>query len=133
MEEEGVNQEHAQRRADIRRAWLARVSNDEKRLVLGLVLGIATVVFVLAAYQAVTWPNVHGLESGNPTTTAFIERYRSQVDTAGRTAEPSWRWVPYDSISAHLKRAVLVAEDIRFFSHGGFEMHEIKQAIRDAV
>jgi monofunctional biosynthetic peptidoglycan transglycosylase len=133
MEENGTNREQSQRRADFWRVWLARGRTNKIRLTLGLVLGGAAIVFVLAVYQAIQWPDVRSLESGNPTTTAFIERYRSQVHTADQTVEPRWRWVPYDSISPHLKRAVLVAEDIGFFSHGGFEVHEIKQAVWDAV
>jgi monofunctional biosynthetic peptidoglycan transglycosylase len=133
MEEDGINQEKAQREASFWRTWLTRVGRNKKRLVLGLVLVMAAIVFALTGYQAVTWPDVRGLGSSNPKTTAFIERYRNRAETADRTVEPSWRWMPYDSISPHLKRAVLVAEDIGFFSHGGFEMHEIKQAIRDAV
>jgi monofunctional biosynthetic peptidoglycan transglycosylase len=41
--------------------------------------------------------------------------------------------VPYDAISPQLKRAVLVAEDIEFFSHGGFSFAELRQAVRDAL
>jgi monofunctional biosynthetic peptidoglycan transglycosylase len=133
MEEDVISRKKAKRRADFWRVWLTRVSTNKKRLILGLVLVIVAFVLVFAGYQAVTWPDVRGLGHSNPTTTAFIERYLSQAETADQTIEPSWLWVPYDSISPHLKRAVLVAEDIGFFSHGGFEMHEIKQAIRDAV
>jgi monofunctional biosynthetic peptidoglycan transglycosylase len=45
----------------------------------------------------------------------------------------AWRWVDYARISPHLKRAVLVAEDTKFFSHGGFDTTEIGQALREAV
>ena len=37
------------------------------------------------------------------------------------------------AISADLKRAVLVAEDINFFSHGGFDFGEVRNALTDAV
>ncbi len=42
-------------------------------------------------------------------------------------------WVPYAAISPHLKRAVLVAEDIGFFSHRGFEPAELRNAVERAL
>jgi monofunctional biosynthetic peptidoglycan transglycosylase len=45
----------------------------------------------------------------------------------------AWTWVDYARISPHLKRAVLVAEDIKFFSHRGFDTAEIGQALREAL
>ena len=91
-----------------------------------LVLGLAA-VSSFALYLVFTWPDVNSLEKRNPETTAFIERARS------RGVEVQWRWVPYHRISPELKKAVLVAEDFSFFSHHGFDTHEIKIAAREAV
>lgn len=85
-----------------------------------------------AVYQAATWPDVAALRSANPKTTAFIERYRSREVGAGRRGEVAWRWVPYAAISPDLKRAVLVGEDIEFFSHSGFSTLEMRKALREA-
>jgi monofunctional biosynthetic peptidoglycan transglycosylase len=41
--------------------------------------------------------------------------------------------VPYAAISPHLKRAVLAAEDIGFFSHRGFDLFELRAALEKAV
>jgi monofunctional biosynthetic peptidoglycan transglycosylase len=91
------------------------------------------ILAVLTALTAWTWPDVDALDERNPQTTAFIDTYRARADSRGEPSEVLWTWVPYDSISPHLKRAVLVAEDIGFFSHRGFETTEIKEAIRDAL
>ena len=40
--------------------------------------------------------------------------------------------MPYGRISAELKLAVLVAEDIDFFSHHGFAVAELKKAVQEA-
>ena len=37
-------------------------------------------------------------------------------------------WVSLERISPHLKNAVLIAEDERFFLHHGVDMHEAKKA-----
>jgi monofunctional glycosyltransferase len=97
-----------------------------------LVLAVLALPIGYALWEVVTWPDVGRLELENPKTTAFIERYRSRERKAGRTSQPSWRWVPYAAISPTLKSAVLVAEDLEFFSHDGFSRAEIAKAVREA-
>ena len=95
----------------------------------GRLLRGAAVVLVLlvlfAAFQWLTWPDVAALASEPPATTAFVER-------AKRDGEVRWTWVSYDRISPHLKRAVLVSEDIGFFDHDGFATEEMETALREA-
>ncbi|HET6369090.1 MAG TPA: monofunctional biosynthetic peptidoglycan transglycosylase [Pseudomonadales bacterium] len=79
------------------------------------------------------WPAVGRLATERPTTTAFIERYRAQQRATGRADRVAWTWTPYPAISPHLKRAVLVAEDIGFFSHRGFALTEMQSALEDAL
>ncbi|HKX37454.1 MAG TPA: monofunctional biosynthetic peptidoglycan transglycosylase, partial [Burkholderiales bacterium] len=38
-------------------------------------------------------------------------------------------WVPYERISAHLKRAVVAAEDAKFLDHEGFDWEAIHEAM----
>jgi monofunctional biosynthetic peptidoglycan transglycosylase len=80
-------------------------------------------------WQAWTWPDVAGLANRPPATTAFIERWRANQRAAGHSDRVARTWVPYARISPALKRAVLVAEDVNFFSHGGFDFGEIRQAL----
>jgi monofunctional biosynthetic peptidoglycan transglycosylase len=68
-----------------------------------------------------------------PATTAFIERWKAAERQAGRHGRVERTWVPYAAISANLKVAVLVAEDINFFSHRGFDSGEIRKALTQAV
>ncbi len=97
-------------------------------------LGAAGLGLLLAwlVWELVRWPDVAALATVNPETTAFIERYRERRLAAGEPADVAWRWVPYGAVSAHLKRAVLVGEDIGFFSHRGFAREEMKAALREA-
>jgi monofunctional biosynthetic peptidoglycan transglycosylase len=117
------------------RGWAARLFRSKKRLLPAAAATVAVAIIVPSvAYNALTWPDVRALERSNPKTTAFIDSYRSKAHRqVGGASDVFWVWVPYDSISPHLKRAVLVAEDIGFFSHSGFEGSEIRQAIRDAL
>jgi monofunctional biosynthetic peptidoglycan transglycosylase len=91
-----------------------------------ILAGMALVLFV-SLFVILTWPDVAALSRSNPETTAFIERTRA----LGTDVE--WRWVSADAISIDLKKAVLVAEDLSFFNHNGFDTHEIRIAAREAV
>jgi monofunctional biosynthetic peptidoglycan transglycosylase len=46
---------------------------------------------------------------------------------------PQYQWRPLKKISTHLIRAVLAAEDQRFFSHRGFDFIEMNEALQDMV
>ena len=80
-----------------------------------------------------TWPSVGRLATARPATTAFIEQYRAQQRAAGRPDRVAWTWTPYAAISPALKRAVLVSEDVNFFSHHGFALDEMQNALEDAL
>jgi monofunctional biosynthetic peptidoglycan transglycosylase len=84
-------------------------------------------------FEIWTWPSVAPLATRRPATTAFIEQYRAEQRAAGRPDRVAWTWTPYAAISPSLKRAVLVAEDVNFFSHHGFAVDEMQNALEDAV
>jgi monofunctional biosynthetic peptidoglycan transglycosylase len=88
---------------------------------------------IVAMWTWLTWPDVAALADRNPTSTAFIERWRERRAAAGEPADPAWRPVPLERISIHLPHAVLVAEDIDFFSHRGFDRDEMEAAAREAL
>ena len=96
--------------------WLLRIAAALALLALG-----AVVLWVA------TWPAVAPLATSFPETTAFIERDRA------KGVKVRWQPVAYGAIADDLKLAVLVAEDINFFSHHGFDTFEISQAARDAL
>ena len=98
-----------------------------------LVRLVAFFVIGWLAWEALTWPDVGALARRPPTTTAFIERWRAAQRDAGRSDRVDRRWVPYGAISPSMKVAVLVAEDINFFSHQGFEMDEARRAVARAL
>ena len=94
---------------------------------------IAIAIILWLVWEAATWPDVRALASRPPATTAFIERYKKREREAGRTPRVEWRWVPASAISIHLKRAVVVAEDIGFFRHSGFAPKAMREAMTEAL
>jgi monofunctional biosynthetic peptidoglycan transglycosylase len=64
----------------------------------------------------------------DPGSTAFM-RARLEVESKDDPgAELAHRWVPYDRISRHLKRAVVAAEDDKFMDHSGFDWDAMRKA-----
>jgi monofunctional biosynthetic peptidoglycan transglycosylase len=105
---------------------------------LGRWIRIAVVASVLGltgwiTWEVATWPDVAALIRRNPTSTAFIDRHRASERARGRDGRVAWTWVPYGAVSPNLKRAVLVAEDIGFFGHRGFEVGELRDAVERAI
>ena len=47
--------------------------------------------------------------------------------------KPTWKhtWVSFDKISPHLPMAVIASEDNRFAEHNGFDLVEIKKAMKE--
>lgn len=64
----------------------------------------------------------------NPSETAFMERERTRLQAVRPSAQLRHQWVAYERISAHLKRAVITAEDARFSEHEGVDWEAIQKA-----
>ena len=90
---------------------------------------VAAVAFAVVAYVYLTLPDVRVLARTNPTSTAFMKLRQAEGARDGRTLRHRHQWVRYSRISKNLQRAVLVAEDSRFFQHEGVDLEEIKKSI----
>ena len=106
---------------------------SRRKTLFRLTGALAVLLGLWLAWEILAWPDVGELARTNPASTAFIDRYRRQQIRAGQPDRVMQSWVAYDAISPKLKRAVLVAEDINFFSHNGFDSAEIRQAVREAL
>ena len=87
---------------------------------------LAFAVLLLQAwfFARVLWWNTH-----NPQLTAFMEMRLEDLRRKDPRARLHQRWVPYERISVHLKRAVVAAEDAKFVGHEGFDWEAIQKAM----
>jgi monofunctional biosynthetic peptidoglycan transglycosylase len=99
----------------IARRWLRRIA----------LAALAAAV----AYHAWIFAHVWRLRDHDPATTAFMEQGLARLRERDPGARLRHRWVPYRSISVHLKRAVLAAEDQKFLQHAGFDFEEMEKAL----
>ncbi|WP_114650065.1 monofunctional biosynthetic peptidoglycan transglycosylase [Pseudothauera hydrothermalis] len=64
-----------------------------------------------------------------PHETRFMALRREELRRIDPHTALRYQWVPYEQISAHLKRAVVAAEDDRFMEHRGFDWIGIQRAL----
>jgi monofunctional biosynthetic peptidoglycan transglycosylase len=89
---------------------------------------LAAVLVAAAALFWVTLPDVSSLKREFPKTTAFMERRRAELRREGGSAALDYRPVPLSRISPDLRRAVVVAEDARFYEHAGVDWTAVRAA-----
>jgi len=86
---------------------------------------LGTLVLAVVAIQAWFFARILYLSEFDPASSAFMERYLEKPGARLRH-----EWAPYERISAHLKRAVVAAEDARFLDHEGFDWDAIQKAMQ---
>ena len=95
--------------------------------------GLALAVAVILVYQAWIFAHVLWWIDHNPKTTAFMAEGLARQQQKKPGAELRHKWVPYDRISIHLKRAIVAAEDGKFLSHEGFDIEGIQAAVKKNI
>lgn len=89
-------------------------------------LGIT--VTLLVAYQVWLFAQVCWWIDHNPSRSAFMSARLADLRDEDPEAELHHRWVPYDRMSPHLKRAVMASEDAKFLEHDGFDWEGMQAA-----
>ena len=90
-------------------------------------LGALVIAFAVAQFYF--YVHILYWEHHAPAATAFMEHSLEALQAKDPRAQLRHEWVPYERISAHLKRAVVAAEDARFLDHDGFDWEMIQKAL----
>jgi monofunctional biosynthetic peptidoglycan transglycosylase len=96
---------------------------------LKVVLGVA--LLGLAAILALQlWFLVHVIvwREIDPTSTSFMRQQLQVLRERNPKAQLQHRWVDYQRVSVHVKRAVIASEDSRFPDHDGVDWEAIEKA-----
>jgi monofunctional biosynthetic peptidoglycan transglycosylase len=106
-----------------------------QRLLIGAAVAAALALGGLVLYMGVmgisaSLPDVARLERRAPAQTSLMQKRVVEARAKGRTLRIDQRWIPYEQISPTLRRAVLIAEDDAFFSHGGLDWNEIRASMK---
>lgn len=100
-----------------------------KRLSPWLRRGLLALVLLFLSYQVWLLGHVLWWKWNPPAATSFMSLRLDELTNRKPDAELRYRWVPYERISANLKRAVVAAEDDKFVDHEGFDWDGIQKAI----
>ncbi|HWA12559.1 MAG TPA: monofunctional biosynthetic peptidoglycan transglycosylase [Burkholderiales bacterium] len=89
---------------------------------------LLVVIAAVVVYEFWTFGHVVWWVWFNPSTSAFMEDRLEVLQEKNPDAELRHKWVPYNRISIHLKRALIAAEDAKFLDHDGFDWEAIQKA-----
>lgn len=111
-------------------AWLMNNKPNAAALSVGGYLQRAFVLFVMMVLLYQVWIFLHicWWIKFNPSSSAFMEDRLEVIQEKNPDAELKHKWVPYEKISKHLKRAVIASEDAKFLNHEGFDWDGIQRA-----
>jgi monofunctional glycosyltransferase len=107
---------------------LARKSRHKRPLIFFLLF----LFFALALYLLLV-PDVSRLKKENPEKTSFMEYREREWQRKGKKYRVKQEWVPLSRISPFLIKAVLIAEDDKFWSHEGFDYEAMQKAIEKDI
>jgi len=93
-----------------------------------LFLILAATAFLTVLFFA-TLPDVEDLGSQFPRTSSFMERRKRDLRRAGTESRLEWTPIPLSRISPALQRAVIVAEDARFWKHEGVDWEAVAETL----
>lgn len=79
------------------------------------------------------YPDVSELIEERPVPTAFMEYRQEQWAEENREKEIRHKWVTLSQISPNVVKAVLIAEDDKFWNHDGFDVGGMEHAIERSL
>jgi monofunctional biosynthetic peptidoglycan transglycosylase len=92
---------------------------------------IALIICDVALYFV--YPNVAALKKEAPRKTAFMEYREKEWATEGIPKTITQKWVPLKRISPYLIKAVIIAEDDKFWQHEGFDFEAMQKAFEKDI
>jgi monofunctional biosynthetic peptidoglycan transglycosylase len=112
----------------------------KKRKSSGRLLRFIKILFFLALIATIgfvgfyfVYPDVSKLKKVNPKKTSFMEYRENQWQSKGKKLTIQKRWVSLPNISPYLVKAIIIAEDDKFWSHRGFDVDAIQKALEKNI
>jgi monofunctional biosynthetic peptidoglycan transglycosylase len=104
-----------------------------KGKILSLFVFLLILIILLPILYFLALPDVSSLQKRNPRKTAFMEYREKERESKGQHYKIIQIWVPFSKISPYLIKAVLIAEDDKFWKHEGFDYDSIQEAIEKDI
>lgn len=98
-----------------------------------IVFLIIALVITLPLVCLLFIPDISRLKKENPQKTAFMEYREKEWQEKGKKYRIHKIWLPLSKVSPYLIKAVLIAEDDKFWRHEGFDYEAIQKAIEKDI
>ncbi len=100
-----------------------------KKIILYPILA-AIVIFIADISICFVYPDVSSLRKEHFKKTSFMEYRERQWAEKGETKKIVHKWVPLKRVSPYLIKAVIIAEDDKFWRHEGFDFKAMERALQ---
>jgi monofunctional glycosyltransferase len=103
------------------------------RRIISIILVLGLTCFIIDVGRYFIYPDVSYLKKNYPGKTAFME-YREKVwREKGIKKKITNIWVPLSRVSPYMMKAVIIAEDDKFWSHEGFDFEAMQKALEKDI
>jgi monofunctional biosynthetic peptidoglycan transglycosylase len=99
-----------------------------KKWTIALTLVVLSAIMLSIAFYFV-YPDVSTLRKANPIKSAFMEYRENEWLQQGKKKKIVQQWAPLSQISPYVIKAVIIAEDDKFWSHEGFDFDAMQKAL----
>ena len=96
-----------------------------------IVISISALFLSIGVYFI--YPDVSKLRKVYPPKTAFMEYREKEWQEQGKKKKIVQQWVPLSRVSPYVIKAVLIAEDDKFWTHEGFDYEAMQKAIEKDI
>jgi monofunctional biosynthetic peptidoglycan transglycosylase len=99
-----------------------------RKIIIAVVLLVITAI-ALPIAVCFFYPDVAKLKKENPKKTSFMEYREEQWKEQRKKISVHQEWVPLSRISNYMTKAVIIAEDDKFWQHKGFDFEAIEKSL----
>lgn len=103
------------------------------RLLRFFVLTVLAVVVADLSYLALIWPDWKKIAAGPVPKSNFMHEYEKRRRTDKSLPSIKWQPVSLTTLPKYFSRAVILAEDGRFYEHEGFDVTALQEAMEHNV
>ena len=97
-----------------------------------IIIALISLLLLSIVYYFI-FPDVSKLKKENPKKTSFMEYREEGWQKKGKRIEIKQTWTPLSRVSPYLIKAVLIAEDDKFWKHEGFDFEAIEKAVEKDI
>jgi monofunctional biosynthetic peptidoglycan transglycosylase len=98
-----------------------------------LLLLLVTTYLIVDIGRYFIYPDIASLKKSRPGKTAFMEYREEMWQEKGIKRKIRNTWVPLSRISPYVMKAVIIAEDDKFWSHEGFDFEAMQKALEKDI